>query len=340
MPPKETDDIEDMDAESSTAPELDENAETTEVEATPAESSTATTDETEPDTLSVVRDVVDARASEEAEAAPSAEGEEGTGAEETPAGGEDNENFSDVPFHQHPRFKQLVNERNALRPAAANYRNVENFLGQVNISPAEAADAMEIAGLMKTDPQEAWKRLQPGLQTLLIAAGEVLTPDLEQMVESKAMTREAALEVSRSRAAVSASTKKTQFEQERGQRQQQTQQGQAIHDAAKTWEAGRMLKDPNFAAKAPLIRKKIEFLHSTGQVPTTAEGVTEQLRLVYGAVNRELGVAAAAQTRQQQQKKPALRPITGGQVAGNAANASAPKSTMDVIRQVRASRSA
>src|SRR4051812_45295358 len=113
-----------MDADSSAAPALD-AAETPATEATveaPAESSPAT-DETEADTLSVVRDVVDARTSEEAAAAPSAEGEDtGEGADDT-AGAEDNENFSDVPFNQHPRFKHLVAERNTFRQDAGRYRN-------------------------------------------------------------------------------------------------------------------------------------------------------------------------------------------------------------------------
>lgn len=345
MPPKDLDEPEDMDVESSTASELD-DAQTTEapaaevVEAT-AESSPAT-DETEADSLSVVRDVVDARKDEAAEAAPSAEGEEGTGEDEEPASGPDNENYSDVEFHKHPRFQHLIRERNAFREDAGRYRNVENFLAQTNLTSNEAADVMTIAGLAKTDPQAAWKQIQPWVQNLLVAAGEVLPQDLEQMVANQSMTREAALEVSRSRAAVAAAQARQQFEQQRGQRQQQVQQGQVLRDTSEQWLNNRRLKDPNFAAKEPRLYERVVFLQKTEGVPNTPDGVKAQLKKAYDAINREVGTVrpkpAAAAPAAQPARRPAITPVRGGTVAGNAARSPAPKTSMDVVKQVVAAR--
>jgi hypothetical protein len=202
MPPKDLDEPLDMDADSSAAPALDENAEAPVAEAAPADSSAAT-DETEADTLSVVRDVVEAREEAPAEAAPSAEGEEGTEGD-APAGEQDDVDYTDVPFNQHPRFKQLLAKAKANEQDAGRYKNVETFLEQVNITSEEAADVMVIAGLAKTNPVEAWKRVQPWVQTLLVAAGEVLPQDLQQRVDKNELTRDVALELSRTRAATAA----------------------------------------------------------------------------------------------------------------------------------------
>lgn len=340
--PKEQDEIEDMDVESSTASEdvVSEAAEQA-VEAAPAESSTAT-DETEVDTLSIVRDVVGEKTEEQAEAASSAEGEEGTGegeGEQPPQ--EPSDDYSDVPFHKHPRFQQLIREKKALEGPASEWAKVNAYMDSTGLSPEEAANGVTIMGLAKMDPTEAFKQVAPWFQKLAMAAGEILPEDLAARVQKGELPKDVALEMSRLRAAQNAGRVRQDFEAQRGQRQQQTNSAQAVHNAAETWEQDRLLKDPNFAAKQPLIRKKLEFLHSTGQVPTTPEGVKEQLKLVYADVNRELGAKAAAQTRQAP-KKPALQPVRGGQVAGNA-RVEAPsgkRETVDIVNDVLSKRRA
>src|SRR5690606_18515796 len=71
--------------------------------------------------LSVVRDA----AMPEAVAAPSAA--ENSDHQDEPTQAEpDNENFGDVPFHQHPRFRELIQQRNDLRTPAESYRKIES----------------------------------------------------------------------------------------------------------------------------------------------------------------------------------------------------------------------
>lgn len=332
MPPELTDEIEDMDVESSTASQDEANVDAQADTGAAAESSTAT-DETEPSSLSIVRDVVGAETEEAAAAASSAEGEEGTGTEGDGTTPEPSDDYSDVPFHAHPRFKQLIGERNAFRDDATRYRNVETFIEQQGLTPNEAADALTLVGLAKLDPTEAFKAIAPWFKKVAIAAGEILPDDLQQRVQKGEVTADVAKELSRARAASANTAARQQFEQQRGQRQQQTQSARALTSAAASWEQDRALKDPNFAAKLPLIRKKLEFLHATGQRPNTPEGVNEQLKMVYRAVNDELGVQAAAKTRQQ--KKPAISPVRGGAVAGNAQPAapSGHRSTVDIIKE-------
>lgn len=114
---------------------------------------------------------MDKREPAPAAAAPSAEGEEAGEAagDPAPAKAADDENFSDVPFNQHPRFKQLVRQRNEFRVDAERYNNVQTYIDQQGLSAEEAADGLLIMGLMKTDPAKAWEMLKPRVQTLLVA---------------------------------------------------------------------------------------------------------------------------------------------------------------------------
>lgn len=331
--PGELDEIEDMDAGSSAVSALDDTTEAGKAEGEDAGSSTAT-DETKVDSLSVVRDVVDKREKGETAAASSAEGEE---AGEQNAGGrqskaQDDENFSDVPFHEHPRFQHLIRQRNSYREDAGRYRNVQDYLEQQGLTAEEAADGLEIMGLMKLDPAKAWEKLKPRVQALLVAAGEVLPDDLNQRVQKNEMSREAALEVSRARAALQTQKARQDFDAQRSQRTATAEAGRAITSTVDAWEADRRMKDPNFDAKLPRIQEKIAFLHKTEGVPKDVEGVRAQLKKVYDAVNKEF---TPAQPSRPQQRKPAVSMVRGGQVAGNARPE--PKTTLDIVRANRRS---
>lgn len=298
-------------------------------QSTPAESSTAT-DGKKPEaegTLSVVRDVVD-KSRVKAEVASSAEvvepgKEPGAKTPKEP----DNENYTDVPFHKHPRFKEVLGKLKTLEPDAQRYRNVQTFIDNVGLSAEEAASTLKIGGLIKTDPVAAWKELLPIVQKVAIAAGEMLPDDLKQQVAEGKMPREAAIEVSRSRAQVSTVTARTQWEAERLQERQATEARTAIQGAVTSWESERRARDPNFDAKLPAIQKEVLWLQAKDGRPNTAEGVKAQLQKAYEAA---VPPAQAAPRRQ------SVRPVTGGQVNGNVQPEI--KSTRDAIDAVLARR--
>jgi hypothetical protein len=306
----------------------DVDASTPAEQSTPAESSTAT-DVKKPEdegTLSVVRDVVDKSRTKPTEAS-SAEGVE-PGKEpvaKTPKE-PDNENFSDVPFNKHPRFKELLAKAKSHETDAQRYQNVQQFIDNVGLDATEAAQTLEIGGLIKTNPVEAWKRLLPIMQNVAIAAGEMLPDDLKKMVAEGKMPREAAIEVSRSRAHVSTVEARTKWEADRSQERQATEARTAIQGAVTSWESERRARDPNFDAKMPAIQKEVLWLQAKDGRPNTAEGVRAQLQKAYEAA---VPPQAAAAPRQ------AKRPVTGGQVSNVQPEI---KSTRDAIEAVLARR--
>lgn len=325
--PKELDEIEDLPSSEQADLDDDQIKDLSE----DAGSSTAA-DETPKDTLSVVRDVVAAgqeQASQEPGSSPEGEEEPAAAADGKTT---DDENYTDVPFHKHPRFQHLLREKKAAEVDAVRYRNVESFLERSNLEANEAADGLEIMGLAKTDPVAAWERIKPWVEKVAIAAGVIMPSDLQEKVQAGQMSREAAIEVSRARAQVQSVQTREQLQRQQAERRAQTEGQQAIVNAATSWEADRQAKDPNFQAKLPALQRELAFLHATEGRPDTPQGVKEQCERAYKAVNAAFRPAAPTP---QTARKPAVRPVTGGQVAGTAA--AEPKSTLDIIRANRRS---
>lgn len=333
--PKDTDEITDMDLPSSEQADLDVTKPAPEKSANfvdDANSSDAADDAKET-TASVVRNVVDEREEAPKAAGSSPEGEEELeDASATAPKEPDNVDYADVPFHKHPRFQQLLRAKKDAEVDAVRYRNVETFLERSGLAADEAADGLEVLGLAKTDPVSAWERVKPWVEKLAIAAGAIMPPDLQQRVQAGELTREAAIELSHSRAKVNSYTAKQQFDQQQAERRQQTEYQSSIIGAATNWEAERKLKDPNFDAKVVSLQKEIAYLHATEGRPTTPQGVVDQCNRAYKAVNTAFRATAPAPAPQ---RRPAVAPITGGQAAAPAT--AAPRSTLDIIRMNRRS---
>lgn len=328
----ELDDNKTEDLEPSTSSDLDEQAAPETEAPEDANSSLATGEEAseESDVLSVVRDVVGQGEEEqpEEESASPAEGGEETepeaGDDEAPKAKEqDDEDYTDVPFHKHPRFQQLLRRSKAYKEDAERYQNVQTFLDQHGVAAEEAAELLVIGGLMKTNPIEAWKRMKPAVQKVLVAAGEVLPDDLKDRVQKGELSQQAALEVSRLRSEQQAGQAQRQFEQQRQEQLRQQEAAQALQNSAQSWEQDRRAKDPNFDAKYDALLDKVYALQRREGRPSTPEGVRDQLNRAY----RELTPPAS--------QKPAQRPApkatnSSGQVAGN--QRPAEQSTLDIIR--------
>lgn len=285
-------------------------------------------------TLSIVRDVVSKTEEEPKAAASSANEADGqkTGEVETTTE-QDNENYSDVPFNKHPRFQQVLGKLKAAETDAQRYRNVETFIGEQGLSGDEAAELLQIGGLIKTNPVEAWKRVLPTIQQLAIAAGEVLPDDLRQRVQAGEVSREVAMDLSRQRAANQSLTARQEWERNNSQQRQVVELQQQIGSTVTSWESERRARDPNFEAKLPAIEREVAWLQSKHGKPRDPNGVRAQLQQAYDAVSAQFAVPTPAAP-----KRATQRPVTGGQVNGNVRPE--PASTLDIIEQVVAARRA
>lgn len=294
-----------------------------------AASSPATGENEDKDLLSVVRDVVK-ESREPSEPASPAEIVEDKVDDDKDAKKEDDEDYSDVPFNKHPRFQQLLRKAKANEADAGRYRNVETFLTNNNLGPDEAADVLMAAALAKTDPAKCWEQIKPWVQKVLVAAGEVLPQDLQQRVAAGELSREAAMELSRTKARAQSFEAQQSFREQQEQRRTQEAAVQAIVGAAEAWQQDRIAKDPNFASKEPALRKEILFLQHQEGRPNTPQGVRDQLNRAYKAVNDSLPPVKPTPA-----PRKTVQPVRGGNVAGNQQPEN--MSTLDIIRANRRS---
>ena len=132
-----------------------------------AQSSSAES-ETEEDLLSVVQDAM--QPSEDADSQSDEEYEDddddGEYSDSELAADDADDSFEDVPFHKHPRFKEVIDQRNKYREGAEQYEQITGFLAQNNLSAEEAAQGFQIMALMKNDPAAALDALSPFVQQL------------------------------------------------------------------------------------------------------------------------------------------------------------------------------
>ena len=269
--------VQDVDAQSTVAPE-----------ATEAEQSQPSSDEGESSEslLSVLEDVVkpkepEVEASEEAAESPTAITEDESVREPVDVRleqSEDNEDFKDVPFNKHPRFRQVIQERKEFKQQAEEFREksgqfdqVIDFMNENQLTPDEMAEGMKIMALMKHDPVAAQEAMKPHLDMLGRYTGEVLPEDIQTRMKEGYIDQETATELAQAR-----------MQNELSQQQQQNMQTQQANDhqlniqaAVGSWETAARNTDPDFDMKQTLISDRVRgMVAARGQPRTAEEGIS------------------------------------------------------------------
>lgn len=285
------------------------------------------------DTLSIVRDVIGKSDEAVASSAEKAEDVEPSTTDQETTKADAPDDYSDVPFNKHPRFQAVLSKLRESEADAGRYRNVENFIAQQGLAAEEAADLLRIGGLMKTNPVEAWEAMRPKVEQVMRAAGILLPDDLKQRVAAGQLDPDTAQEISRHRATVQSMEARTQFETQRAAEEGAQRAAAQIQTTVSSWEADRRLKDPNFEAKMPALQKEIAWLQTMEGRPHDPMGVQAQLQKAYDAVTASYVAPRPARP------KPAMTPVTGGQVSG-AVTPAKPRSTLEIVQAEIAKRTA
>ena len=156
--------------------------------------------ETEEDLLSVVQDAMQMSTTDEGSQPEETETEEDNEfIASTEDSSDEDESFEDVPFNKHPRFKKLIEERNSYKQGANQYNQIQSFLDQNSVSADEAATGLQIMALMKNNPAEALKALQPYVENLSVVTGSKIPQDIQSKVDDGYLDEDAARELSVSR---------------------------------------------------------------------------------------------------------------------------------------------
>jgi len=174
---------------------------------------------------------------------------------------------SDLPFHNHPRWKEMIAERDTLKPAAEQYGKITTFMKTNGLTPQEMAEGMTVMALMKTNPAAAYQQLQGYVQNLARFTGDVLPPEIKDKldqgyIDPDSAKRLAQLEAERefSYARQVEEQQRIQAEQEMVARQQAIDNSNQMVAAVMRWEQAERAKDPDWSQKYEMVQDRVKAL--------------------------------------------------------------------------------
>lgn len=292
--------------------------------------------ETEDSLLSVVQSVSaqsDQQSAEDGDTeSPTEEQSQEAATEQTT--GEQPEDFSKLPFNKHPRFRELVKEKNTYKSQVAEYeadakqyREIQGFMQANGLTAEEVAQSLETLAKMKSgDPATAYELMQERLEALAVASGKKLPTDLEEKVEQGYIDRETAQELYQRQVEAERKAQVASTQLERQSAQDQQAQVHAMASAVAAWEQSTKATDPDFDLKADLVKDRVRAHVAQHGMPKTTEAALKMSKDAYDAVTQTL-------LRVRGDKTP-MRTAVGGKTNGSAAPE--PKSLLDVVRRASA----
>lgn len=222
-----------------------------------------------------------------------------------------------LPFHNHPRWKEVVAERDSFRSDAGEYRKITSFMSSHGLSNEEVVEGFQIMALMKTNPVEAHKKISEYKSKLDAYVGEVLPPDIHKKVEEGYIDDATAKEL----AALKAQQKLFEQRQQEAVQQQAEQARHSIHSAVVGWEQQMKVKDPDWSAKQELVTDQVKLMLQT-EKPSTPDEALALVERAHSIIRERLSRFA-----------PQRRPLTHVSSATSSANAAPmPKSLLEAVR--------
>lgn len=245
----------------------------------------------------------------EGEAAPGGV-PEGNKTEEKPAVAEDGkvadgekEGEKPPPFHEHPAWKRVVEERDTAKAeltrakefVEAQERTVA-FCKANQIQPEQFREALDLVALINTDPVKAFDKIALVYNELSKFAGKTLPEDLSARVNAGDLKQEDAEEIARLRAEKVVERSKGARASSVNQADVEAQMVKGLND----WKTDKMKVDPDFQRKSELVSDRFQALvnaYKDGKpvnpVRTTADAVALAER-AYTDVSKQLRTFAPA----------------------------------------------
>lgn len=229
-----------------------------------------------------------------------------------------------LPFHNHPRWKEVVAERDAYRTDAGEYRKITNFMSTNGLSNEEVVEGFQIMALMKVNPAEAHKKISEYKARLDAIVGEVLPEDLSEKVRDGFIDKDTAKEL----AALKAQQKLAEQRQVQAIQDQDIQVRKGIHAAVVNWEQQMKVKDPDWSAKQEMVIDQVKLMMSAEQ-PSTPEQAIALVERAHSTIRERLSRFA-----------PRRQPVSNIASSTSSANATVVPSSLKeaVMRGMLASR--
>jgi hypothetical protein len=238
------------------------------------------------------------------------------------------EDYKDVPFNKHPRFRSLVAEKNELKDLTAKlkgdseqYSKITGFIDRNNLSAKEAVEGFKIMAAIRNNPDEAYKMLEHHLGNVSKITGKVLPEDLQSKVDDGFLDEDAAKELSQTRASLAREQYLRKADSAKSVSRQQSAQSEVMGTALQTWGETTLAKDPDFGLKQEEFNDRVVALVNERGRPQTQADVLGLVDEAYETVNERF--------RARQPQPTQLRTATGGKLSGTPR--AEPKSLSDAI---------
>lgn len=242
---------------------------------------------------------------------------------------------ANLPFGKHPRWKEVLAERNGWRqkaeeyePHARQYRQVLDFMSSNNLAAPEVQELFSIGAMLKADPVKALEMMRPHYERLQHLVGEKLPEDLHEKVEDGRLDEASARELAQTRSKAALLETGVREQRERQAHAAEAQEASARSAAAEAYVAGKQANDPDFALKQPLlrgaIREALDDAIAEGRSPRTPADVNRIMDTAYGRVTAALKAANPNRNR------PVLRTVPSGMSSTPATPV--PKTALEVTR--------
>lgn len=206
------------------------------------------------------------------------------------------EDDANLPFHNHPRWKAVIAERDQLKDPAERWGHITGFMQEHGLSSEEVAEGYEVMALLKSgDPAKLaqareWfaERLDGLDQTL----GNVLPDDLVARIEAGTLDEEGATELAQARAAAKlretrAATEATATAAER-EAADATALTNSMVSAVEAWETRTKANDPDFSKKAQPMMDRCNRIVAQEGAPRTAAAAEALAKRAYEEITSEL----------------------------------------------------
>lgn len=222
-----------------------------------------------------------------------------------------------LPFHNHPRWKEMIAERDAYRAESDEFRKVTTFMSSNGLSTEEVAEGFQIMALMKTNPVEAHKRISEYKSRLDAFVGATLPPEIQKKVEEGYVDEDSAKELARLQAQHSL----YQQQQASAMQQREQQALASIHSSVVNWEQQMKVKDPDWSAKQEMVTDQVKLMLQAER-PTTPEEALALVERAHSIIKERLSRFA-----------PQRRPVTHVSSSTSSANATPqPRSLLEAVR--------
>lgn len=278
----------------------------------------------------------EAESEEEPKTAPDESGEEGGEAKE--------EDYSDVPFHNHPRFKQLIEQKNTLQAqvdelsaGAGEWDKISTFMTQHEIAPetmgrmytavakANNEAAVEICDFMDAVTEgridDALKMARQQVSELEMLSGYQLPPEIKQRVDEGLIDEDSARELSQAQSRLQ--LQERLHERDRASREQEDRNSlvNGMQTAVRQWEESIRKSDPEYGLKQEFVFDRLS-RHLAKGLPATQQAAVDLVQKIYDEVNKSPAFVNPA-------RRETKKVVEGGE--SPRASAPEPKSMLEAV---------